>query len=287
MNVDTAHRLFNAPGPKGQKRAKLYSALSLVIILGLISLALINFGAHGGLDPEKWLFIIQPESLKFYGEGLVATLKVTAVAGVFGLVLGSMLAIMRVSPNRALSRTVGAYVEVTRSLPTLLVLYFTLLLLPYYGITMPIFWQLVAAMTIPNASMIAEILRGCILALPKGQMEAGLALGATRGTTMRTVIFPQAFTDSMPALIAQLIFLLKSSTLGYVISYNELLFKSRVIGEFSEEIVTAMIFVVVIFLVVNVTVGQALLFLYGRYERSQRGVAPREKRIAHAEPALA
>src|SRR5699024_2967447 len=110
--------------------------------------------------------------------------------------------------------------------------YFTVLVLPRYDVDIPVYWQLVLALVITNGALISEILRACLINVPRGQLEASLSLGLTRQRAYFYIVFPQAVKAAMPALVAQVIYLLKGTVLGYVISYQELLFNARIIGEY-------------------------------------------------------
>src|SRR5699024_453155 len=146
----------------------------------------------------------------------------------FGIAVG--LALLSVSRNRVIGALSRGWMEATRALPMLLILYFLFLYLPYINFRIPIFWILAIGMVIPIAALMGIILRSCLLATPSGQVDAGLAVGLTRRRTMRLIVMPQALTSAMPALISQMIYLFKSSTLGYVLSYGELLFQTRILA---------------------------------------------------------
>src|SRR5699024_1134599 len=123
------------------------------------------------------------------------------------------------------------------------------------------YWQLAVALIITIGAMIAELVRASLLSVPKGQVEATMSLGLTRRRALQLVVLPQALRASTPALIAQLVYLLKGSTLGYVISYAELLYNGRVIGEYTGDLLQSFLVVTGIFLVVNITLSQLALAL--------------------------
>lgn len=266
-SIDT---LFDPPGPQGARRDRTGSVLAVVAIVAIAAVVIQRFAATGGLDAPKWVIFTAPGVRRLFGQALVSTLQAAATAGVLALLLGVILALLRFSRSRAVRGIVTGYVEVTRSLPTLLVLYFTVLFLPYYGVRMPVYWQLVIALVVTNAALISEIVRAALLSIPKGQTEASLSLGLTRGRALRLVVLPQALTAASPALVAQVVYLLKGTTLGYVISYEELLHNGRVVGEYTGNLLQSFLVVTAIFLLVNLVLSRAALILQKRL--AARGV---------------
>src|SRR5699024_10345849 len=107
-------------------------------------------------------------------------------------ILGFLLGIIRYFEIPVVSRVVGWVVDIIRNLPLLLIIFFTYFALPEMGVSLDVFWSTVAAMTIFEASMISEILRGGLKAIPEGQTEAGLASGLTETKVMRHILLPQA-----------------------------------------------------------------------------------------------
>jgi glutamate transport system permease protein len=249
--------MFDPPGPSGRRTIWLASLLAVLLLAGLVWLVLYRFDQSGGLDPQKWQIFEAAGVTKLLGRALYATVSAALLAGVLALFLGTVLALLRLSQLRWLRLAAAAYVEVARSLPTLLVLYFTILILPYYGLRLPIYGQLVLALTITNAAMIAEVLRAGLLSIPRGQLEASLSLGLTRPRAFWHIILPQGFRAAMPALVSQIIYLLKGTVLGYVISYQELLYSAKLIGEYTTFIMQSFLVVTAIYLVLNLTLSRA------------------------------
>ncbi|OWT73650.1 MULTISPECIES: amino acid ABC transporter permease [unclassified Achromobacter] len=255
MTASPLDRMFDAPGPRGRRNIRLASLAAVPLLAGAVWLVLHRFAQAGGLEWKKWQIFESAGVLKLLASALYATVSAAAAAGVLALVLGTALALLRLSRRRWVRGGAAAYVEVTRSLPTLLVLYFTILILPYYGIRLAVYWQLVLALTITNAAMIAEVLRASLLSIPKGQMEASLSLGLTRPRACWYIVLPQAFRAAMPALVSQIIYLLKGTVLGYVISYEELLYSAKMIGEYTNFILQSVLVVTAIYLVLNLAMS--------------------------------
>src|SRR5918996_4908451 len=151
---------------------------------------------------------------------------------VLAMAVGAVLAVGRLSRRRWLAVAAGAWVELFRGLPLLLLILFLFLGLPAAGVTISTFWALVGGLTLYNSAVLGEIFRAGILSLPRGQTEAAYAVGLRRGQTLRMILLPQAVRLMLPALVSQLVTLLKDTSLGFVIGYAELLRSGRTAVEF-------------------------------------------------------
>lgn len=207
--------LFDEPGPRTRRRILIASVISLLAIAGVIYLAIARFADSGQLAAAKWDVLTTPLVRSFLWDGLVNTMKLTVVSGVLALPLGVLFALLRLAHNRALRWLGTTYVEVFRSVPLLLLVLMFVLALPPLGVNLPIFWKICVPIVMVNAAILAEIFRAGVNALPKGQLEASLAIGLTYWQATRLVIFPQAIRLIIPALVTQLVSLQKDSTLGY------------------------------------------------------------------------
>lgn len=151
----------------------------------------------------------------------LVTLKITAIAIVLGTVFGIIFALMKISRSKILQTIANFYITLIRGTPLIVQIMFL-----YYGITSIIvlsnFWAGAIALGVHNGAYIAEIFRGAIQGVDKGQREASLALGMNRTETMRRIIFPQALRRAIPPLGNQFIITLKDSSLVYVIGVTEL-----------------------------------------------------------------
>jgi glutamate transport system permease protein len=169
---------------------------------------------------------------RLLARGLVATLRAALLAMVLSMLVGALLAVGRLSSRSWLAKATGAWVELFRGVPLLLLILFVFLGLPALGVTVSTFWALVAGLTLYNSAVIGEIFRAGILSLPRGQTEAAYAIGLRRGQTLRIILLPQAVRRMLPALVSQLVTLLKDTSLGFVIGYTELLRNGRTAVEF-------------------------------------------------------
>lgn len=151
----------------------------------------------------------------------LVTLKITAIAIVLGTVFGIVFALMKISRSKILQTIANLYITLIRGTPLIVQIMFL-----YYGITSIVvlsnFWAGAIALGVHNGAYIAEIFRGAIQGVDRGQREASLALGMNRSQTMRRIIFPQALRRAIPPLGNQFIITLKDSSLVYVIGVTEL-----------------------------------------------------------------
>ena len=154
--------------------------------------AVCQFASHGEFAADRWEPFTTWPIWRYLLNGLWATLRAAAATAVLSAALGLLLALGRLSTHRPLRWLAGAYVEIFRTVPALLLIYVTLFALPQYGLNLPLFWKLVVPLVVSNSAAFAEIFRAGILALDRGQTEAGLAVGLRRGQAMALVVLPQA-----------------------------------------------------------------------------------------------
>jgi glutamate transport system permease protein len=255
--------LFDPPGPRGRRRIAVATAVTLAGLLALAGLAVREFAVHGQLAASLWRPFTQWPIIRYLLGALGATAEVTLVAGALALPLGALLALGRLSRSRPLWWPAALYVEVLRAVPLMLLIYAFLLGLPETGVRLPLFWQLVWPIVLTNAAVFAEIFRAGVRAVPRGQGEAAAALGLGYWASMRLVVLPQALRQVTPSLVGQLIRLLKDSTLGYVVSYLELLNAAKVLGEYEGAVLQTFLVVTAIYIVINTLLAGAA----GRLER--------------------
>lgn len=262
--------LFDTPGPRAQRRILMLTVVSVLVVIGLIALAVRQFASHGQLTMAKWQIFAQWPYQRFLLQGLGMTLKAAAVAAVLALPFGAFLALGRLSENRVLRAASAGFVELFRSVPLLLVLYVFLLAIPRTGYTFPVFWQLVLPIVLCSAAVLAEVFRAGVLALDSGQSEAAYALGMRRRQVMWLVVLPQAIRLVVPTLVSQLVSLLKDTTLGYVVSYPELLNQGKSLGSYTHNFVQSYLVVTAVYVVMNAVLSQLAHALERRAQRKPR-----------------
>lgn len=156
--------------------------------------------------------------------GLAFSLQLTAIAAAGGLLLGSLLALARLSPRRWLAVPAALYVNTMRSVPLVMVILWFFLLMPFV-VGRPIGAELSATVTFVafEAAFFCEIVRAGIQAIPRGQLQAGLALGMSEAQNLRLVVLPQALRNMLPVLLTQVIVLFQDTSLVYAIGAYDLL----------------------------------------------------------------
>ena len=143
-----------------------------------------------------------------------------------------------------------------RTVPVLLLVYVMLFVLPSFGVDLPLFWKLVVPLALSHAASYAVIFQAGVLAVDPGQCEAGLSLGMPDGVVTRFVVLPQAVRHMTPLLVTQAVSLLKDTSLGYVVSYTELLFNGRVLANYNGLLIQTFVVVAFVYLVVNLALSR-------------------------------
>jgi glutamate transport system permease protein len=226
--------LFDLPGPRARRRQRIGTVVGALVIAALVGLALSRLYANGQLEPDRWAVLFDPASgvPQALWQGLLNTLSVAAVGMVLATVFGALLAVGRLSDHRWVRVPVGLVIEFFRAVPLLILILFCLLFLPTVGVPMSAFRALVLGLTLYNMAVLAEIFRAGILSVDRGQQEAAFALGMRKTQVMTLVLLPQAVRRMLPVLVAQLVVLLKDSSLGFIVAYFELLRTARSLVEF-------------------------------------------------------
>jgi glutamate transport system permease protein len=278
--------LYDVPGPVTRRRTAIGTAIAAVALVGLIVLVLIQLGANGQLDGAKWGPLFNPANPYFVavwgalGGGLANTLIAAALTLVFALAIGTLLAIARLSSTKAYRWLVVSVIELLRGLPVVVTIYFASRVLPEIGISLPPLWYLVVGLTAYNCVIIAEILRSGVAALPRGQTEAALAVGLSRLQTLRMILLPQAFRIMLPALISQLVVIVKDTSLGFVIfGFSEFVRTANTViqffgGRLGVNLPLQMyVAVALVFILINYGLGKLAEFVQRRLARGRRTAA--------------
>jgi glutamate transport system permease protein len=265
MSAMSAPRvLFDEPGPHGRMRIRVLTVAILGILLAVLVWVWLTLSSTGELAWAKWKPFVQQWAVWFMAQGLWGTLLVALTASVAAFPLGALLAVGRSGRNPLVGWLCTVYIEVFRSIPTLLLVYMFLFALPGIGINLGNFGKLVVPIVLINAAVIAELVRAGINALDRGQREAALAVGMTSGQAMRVVIMPQAIRLVIPALVTQLVAIVKDSTLGYVVSYPELMKQANLLANNTKLLLQAFVVVSLVYVVINFCLTRLAVWLEGR-----------------------
>ncbi|MGW6913577.1 amino acid ABC transporter permease [Kitasatospora sp. NPDC054939] len=218
--------LYDAPGPRARLRYRIFGVLSVLGIVGLLWYAYHSLDANNQFAAELWEPFEYANVQQRIVDGLLDTLEAFGLAAVFSLLLGALLATGRLSDHTPVRWAATAIVQFFRAMPLLILI----VALYYAFFAKEPMWALVLGLTLYNGSVQAEIIRTGINAVPRGQGEAAYALGLRKSQVMLTVLVPQAVRSMLPAIIGQLVVTLKDTSLGYVITYTELLFIGKAIA---------------------------------------------------------
>ncbi len=246
--------LADALGPRGQRRVRRISIASSFVAAVVAALVIYRFHVKEQLLWRKWDFIIDQKLMRFLLRGLRDTISAALVAMAIALVLGSLGAYFRLHPSRPARAVAITIIELLRATPLVLLIYFMGQFVPRYGPELGSYWYLVIGLAAYNSSVIAEIFRSGINSLPKGQREAGLTVGLTESEVLRRILFPQGVRRMVPALVNQLVTLLKDSSLGALVllpAVNDLLHQGKVLGEFKKNPLQVYIVIALMYVVTN------------------------------------
>jgi len=195
-----------------------------------------------------------------FREGMVFTLTLTALAMTGGIFFGTLLAMMRLSSMKVVSALAGGYVNLMRSIPLVLVIFWFFFLVPYIGawligasrpIAVGAFWSAAITFTMFEAAYYCEIMRAGIQSIPRGQVWSGYALGLNYWQTMGQIVLPQAFRNMLPVLLTQTIILFQDTSLVYVISATDFLGAAAKVANRDYRLVEMYTFVAVIYFIVS------------------------------------
>lgn len=263
----TAPVFADALGPRGRRQARIASVAALVVIAALVGAAVNRLDDRGQLDERLWAPFTDPDVLRFLLGGLTNTLKVATVAMAGALVVGAFMALARLARTRVVKAVAAVYVEFFRGIPLYLLIIFCAFGLPPSGIDISVFAALVLGLSLYNSAILGEVFRAGILSLDRGQSEAAFALGMGYWQAMGLVVVPQAVRRMVPAIVSQLVTLLKDTSLGVVILYEELLRRTQITGEFYDNILPATIVAAAVYIVINYSLSQVARRLEVRQRR--------------------
>lgn len=259
--------LFDVPGPRARRNQRIFAVAIIALALAAGALAVARFAERGNLRPEKWRPFLDPVLWREYLlPGIRGTLIAAALAVVLATLLGLLLGVGRLSTVAPIRWICSVFVEFFRAVPVLVMMIFAFwsplfkVLFPSAQIPLA---AVVTGLTLYNGAVIAELVRAGVENLPRGQSEAGASIGLTPSQTLHHILLPQAITAMLPALVSQLVVILKDSALGNIITYGELLNRAQQAGTYYVNIVPALIVAAVLFILLN----GALTHLAGRVER--------------------
>ena len=272
--------LFDVPGPRARATYRIIGVVAVLLLAGLVALIIRGLAnpEDNQLTAEKWRPFLDPVTWTAYLlPGLANTLKAAGIAVVLSIAVGLALGVGRLSQSRVLRALCGLYVEFFRSVPVLVMMifsyYFAVFVLGIVGDAASLF-GVVAGLTLYNSSVIAELIRSGVYSLPRGQREAGLAVGLTPSQTMAAILLPQAVTAMLPSLLSQLVVILKDTALGYIINYSELIRGGQNLSTNYGNLIPAFLVLAAMFIAINYALTAVARLVERRLQRSARGASP-------------
>ncbi|MFE4413939.1 amino acid ABC transporter permease [Streptomyces sp. NPDC056821] len=267
--------LYDAPGPRAKRRNVVLSVVFVVLLALFVWWIWSTMNDKGQLNWSLWQpFTTAAAWTTYLLPGLANTLKAAALAMVIALPLGAVFGIARLSDHRWIRVPAGAVVEFFRAIPVLLMILFAN---EFYVRSTGIpsderpLYAVVTGLVLYNSSVLAEVVRAGILALPKGQTEAAYAIGLRKGQTMTGILLPQAVTVMLPAIVSQLVVIVKDTALGGVmLGFPELLGARSTLAANYANVVASFIVVAVVFILLNFALTSFASWLERRLRRSKR-----------------
>ena len=209
------------------------------------------------------MFDFLPKYYTTYIDATVTTLKVSLIALLIGLVLGIAICLAKISTIKILNILATIYVEIIRNTPILVQIMIIYFALPEVGISFTPFMSAIIALSINSGAYVSEIFRSGILAIDKGQMEAGRSLGLSYFQTMKFIILPQALKNSLPALGNEFISLVKESSIVYFVGVADIMFAANTVKNATYETFGPYLIAAAIYFIIT----SVLSFLVKRLEK--------------------
>jgi glutamate transport system permease protein len=234
--------LFDNPGPRTRARHRIYSVVASLLLVGALAALAWRMYDYGQFEYSLWEPFVTPVYVEtLLVDGLLQTLSMAVVSIVFAVIFGLIFGMAKLSDHAAVRWPAWLVVEFFRAVPLLLLIIFIFF---SYGIGDGFgpYWAVVIGLTLYNGSVLAEIFRAGINAVPHGQAEAAYAIGMRKTQVVRVVLLPQAVKIMLPAIISQMVVALKDTSLGYYIVAPGLTFVGKQIyTEFGNQLQTVIV----------------------------------------------
>ena len=260
--------LFDELSPRARGSLAFWNSVCTALVL--VALAYLGwvFSQSQPMRGELWVYFAEPGVWWTIGRGLLATVRAAILCIVLSILFGAILGIARLADNRVLRIVLGLWIEFFRSIPSLLIILMLFLsssrtfgnigdsfesAMPALvnAVLAPDQWDtlgpLVLAVVIQHSAIMAEVFRGGIVAVSKGQSEAGYSIGMTRAQLLRIIVIPQAVRGMLPALVSECVRSLKATSLGYAIGYLDLLRTGQIIASAYQNIIPMALILLVIY----------------------------------------
>jgi glutamate transport system permease protein len=270
--------LFDVPGPKARRRQRIGAIIAGLALAAVAAWVLWSLWDKEQITPDQWEPFTEPNIVELLYEGLIDTLVAAAVAIALAVAFGAVFAAGRLSDHAWLRWPSIVVIEFFRAVPLLLLIFFLFL---GFGSTLGTFWALVVGLMLYNGSVLAEIFRAGILSVPRGQSEAGYALGLRKSQVMRLILAPQAVRSMLPAIISQCVVALKDTALGFIIGAPGIVRDAEriyIAPQYNNPLAVGIV-LAAIFIVINYSLSRVATYLESRMRREGRAVVGTEAAV--------
>ena len=280
--------LFDEPGPKARARFLVYNVVFGLLVVAAVVGVIYKFNEAGQFESRIYERLSESDIINAIIDGLSATLTAAVIAICTSLVLGTVLAVARLSDHRWVRVPAGAVVEFFRAVPLVLLIIFIFGLLavqyPDWDLETKALTGLVAGLTLYNGAVLCEVFRAGVNAVPRGQREAAYAIGMRKTQVMTIVLAPQAVRFMLPAIISQCVVVLKDTSLGYIVAYPELLRQAKSIATYVGSSLVTYIVIALVYVVMNSILSTLAYWLERRLSQRGRGAARAVEKVEEALP---
>ncbi len=253
--------LYEEQGPRAKRITLIATALSALLVIALLVQIILRFYKTGQLDRQYWFFFARGTTWSFLARGILGTIESSVLSGVVAFALGFVFMLGRLSKSRIVRGISVSLIEFTRGVPTLLFIYFFFLGLPALGVKMSALLKIALPVALSASGVVAEVLRGGVNAVPNGQREAALSLGLSDWKTFVKIIFPQGFKYVIPALISEVVIVVKDTTFAYIVSFPDLMQNSKVLISNYDAMLSVYLLVAVIYILINYLLNKLSAFV--------------------------
>ncbi len=261
----SASILFDSPGPRTRARHRVYTVLAVLGLIAVLALVVLRLNSKGQLAYDLWEPFITPAYMQALLKGLLQTLQMAALSVLFSVVFGLALGTAKLSERGWIRWPAWLVVEFFRAVPVLLLMVFFFLA---YGVGkdgIGSYWCVVFALTLYNGSVLAEVFRAGVNAVPAGQAEAAYAIGMRKAQVMNIILLPQAIKIMLPSIISQCVVALKDTSLGfYILAPGLTRVGKSIYGEFQNQVQTAIV-VAGMYVAVNLVLTALATWVQKRY----------------------
>ena len=257
--------LYDVPGPRARRRTLIGTVIGTAFVLAVIGLVIWQFERTGQFAESQWAPFTDPGIQRLLLRAAGATVAAAGTSIVLALLLGVVLCAGRLSDHAVLRVPATVFVEFFRAIPLLLLILFLFL---GFGDVLGTFGALVLTLTLYNGSVLSEVFRAGIAAVPRGQAEAAYAIGMRKNQVMRIILVPQAVKIMLPAIVSQCVVALKDTALGFVIAYEEVLRIGQLIYNNFFNVVPTILVVAAIYIVMNSLLSALASYLQRRTSRT-------------------